>query len=377
MTGIGISGRIARAFIQSKLTPIIVVASLMLGLMAIAVTPREEEPQIVVPMVDVFVAMPGASAEEVEQLVTRPVERLLWEIKGLEYVYSIASPGMNLTIVRFYVGEDMEESMVKLYTKLMANYDRIPGGITQPILKARSIDDVPVLSLTLWSDVYSGYELRRVAGELETALKQDSDASEITVTGGQRRQMRVTLDPSRLNAYGVPAIGIMESLRQANVVIPSGEFQSRGKEYIVETGGFLSDAEDVGGVVLGVQGGTPVYLRDVARISDGPEEPPDYVFMGLGPASLQHEGVSTVGQYEAVTLGDRKGKIRRAPEAYAHCHGLGHNSHGPVPWVEGVYCGGSCGARDACAYPSRQLPLRIYPEQGDALCAHFLHRYSG
>lgn len=302
MTGIGISGRIARAFIQSKLTPIIVIASLMLGLMAIIVTPREEEPQIVVPMVDVFVAMPGASAGEVEQLVTRPVERLLWEIKGVEYVYSIARPGMNLTIVRFYVGEDMEESMVKLYTKLMANYDLIPGGITQPILKARSIDDVPVLGLTLWSDVYSGYELRRVAGELESALKQDSDASEITITGGQKRQVRVTLDPSRLNAYNVPALGIMEALRQANVVIPSGGFQSRGKEYLVETGGFLKDAADVRGVVVGVQGGVPVYLGDVANISDGPEEPADYVFMGLGPSSLQHDGFSTVGQYEAVTL---------------------------------------------------------------------------
>jgi len=314
MTGIGISGRIARAFIQSRLTPIIVVASLMLGLMAISVTPREEEPQIVVPMVDVFVSMPGASAEEVEQLVTRPVERLLWEIKGVEYVYSIARPGMNLTIVRFYVGEDMEESMVKLYTKLMANYDRIPGGISQPILKARSIDDVPVLGLTLWSDVYSGYELRRVAGEIESALKQDSDASEITITGGQKRQVRVTLDPSRLNAYNVPALGIMESLRQANVVIPSGGFQSRGKEYLVETGGFLKDAEDVKGVVIAVQGGVPVYLGDVARISDGPEEPADYVFMGLGPSSLQHDGFSTVGQYEAVTLALSKKKGANATD---------------------------------------------------------------
>ena len=314
MTGLGISGRIARAFIQSKLTPIIVIAALMLGVMSITVTPREEEPQIVVPMVDVFVGMPGASAEEVEQLVTRPVERLLWEIKGVEYVYSIARPGMNLTIVRFYVGQDMEESMVKLYTKLMANYDRIPGGITQPILKARSIDDVPVLGLTLWSDVYSGYELRRVAGELEAELKQDSDASEISITGGQRRQVKVTLDPSRMNAYSVPALSIMEALRQANVVIPSGEFQSRGKEYIVETGGFLKDAEDVGGVVLGVQGGGPVYLRDVAVISDGPEEPSDYVFMGLGPASMQHEGTSTVGQFEAVTLSLSKKKGANATD---------------------------------------------------------------
>jgi multidrug efflux pump subunit AcrB len=175
MAKIGISGRIARAFIRSKMTPLMVLASLLLGLFAVAVTPREEEPQIVVPMIDVMVAYPGASAREVEERVTRPMEKFLWEIKGVEYIYSIVKPGMNLTIVRFFVGEDMEDSIVKLYNKLMANFDKIPPGVTQPLVRPKSIDDVPILTLTLWDaeNRYTGYELRRIGAELAEELKKD------------------------------------------------------------------------------------------------------------------------------------------------------------------------------------------------------------
>jgi multidrug efflux pump subunit AcrB len=298
MNSIGISGRIAKAFIKSKLTPLLVVASLLLGVFAVLATPREEEPQITVPMVDVFVQYPGASPEEVEERVTRPMERLLWEIKGVEYVYSMAQPGRNLTIVRFYVGEDMEDSLVKLYNKLMSNYDRIPPGVSPPLVKARSIDDVPVLTLTLWGDGYTGFDLRRMAEELRDAIKKDEDVSEITVTGGQRRQVRVILEPSRLDAHNTSAIQITGALEKANFLVASGSFQSGGREYLVETGGFLKDAEEVGGVVVGVFDGRAVYLRDVAEIVDGPEEPADYVFMGLGPASK----VQGAGQHEAVTI---------------------------------------------------------------------------
>jgi multidrug efflux pump subunit AcrB len=175
MGKMGISGRIAKAFIKSKLTPLMVLASLLLGIFAVAITPREEEPQIVVPMIDVMVAYPGASAREVENRVTWPMEKFLWEIKGVEYIYSIVKPGMNLTIVRFYVGENMEDSIVNLYNKLMANFDKIPPGVTQPLVKPKSIDDVPILTLTLWDaeNKYSGYELRRVAAELADELKKD------------------------------------------------------------------------------------------------------------------------------------------------------------------------------------------------------------
>jgi multidrug efflux pump subunit AcrB len=305
MSRLGLSGNIAKAFIRSKLTPLIVIAALLLGVFAVMVTPREEEPQIVVPMIDVMVAYPGASAKEVEELVTKPVEKLLWEIKGVEYVYSIAKPGMNLTIVRFYVGEDMETSIVKLYNKLMSHYDVIPSGVSRPLVKPKSIDDVPILTLTLWSARYHGYELRRVAQELCEEIKKDKNVSETSIIGGLRRQVRIVLDPSRLRAYNASAFQIMGVLRKANFLLPSGAFSSDNREVIVETGGFLKDADEIGSLVVSVADGRPVYLRDVAGIKDGPQEPANYVFMGLGP-SAGEKGISPrysrSGEYEAVTL---------------------------------------------------------------------------
>ncbi len=311
MNGLGISGRIAKSFIKSKLTSLIVIASLLLGIFAVMVTPREEEPQIVVPMIDVFVAYPGASPKEVEERVTKPLEKLLWEIKGVEYIYSIASPGMNLTIVRFYVGEKMEDSIVKLYNKLMSNYDRIPPMVSQPLVKPRSIDDVPILTLTLWSESgrNSGYELRRVATELCDEIKKDKDVSEFSVIGGRRRQARIILNPQRLRAYNVTPFQIVNTLQKANFVLPSGAFPSGNKDYLVETGGFLKNIEDVGNVMIGVYDGKPVYLKDVALLKDGPEEPANYVFMGFGPAA-ERKGIarSHSGLSEAVTIAISKKK---------------------------------------------------------------------
>ena len=307
----GISGRIARAFIKSKLTPLMVFASLLLGIFAVAVTPREEEPQIVVPMIDVMVAYPGASAREVEDRVTRPMEKFLWEIKGVEYIYSIVKPGMNLTIVRFYVGENMEDSIVNLYNKLMANFDKIPPGVTQPLVKPKSIDDVPILTLTLWGndqDRYSGYELRRIAAELADELKKDQNVSEFSIIGGQKRQVVINLDQSRLKAYQASALQIMQALQQANFVLPSGVFPAGNQEFIVETGGFLADMEDVASVVVSTYNNKPVYLRDVADLTDGPEEPANYVFMGLGPAAAEKGLAPAPGQFEAVTIAISKKK---------------------------------------------------------------------
>lgn len=311
MNTIGISGRVAKAFIQSKLTPIIIIVSVLLGLFAIMITPREEEPQIVVPMIDVTVSYPGASAKEVEERVTKPMEKFLWEIKGVEYVYSIVKPGENLTIVRFNVGENAEESLVKLYNKLMSNYDKIPSGVSQPLVKLKSIDDVPILSVTLWSNDkhYTGYELRRIADELNDEIKKDDDVSEFSVIGGPKRQIGISLDPARLKAYTISPVQIMGILQKENVSLVSGSFSARNQEYRVQTDGFLNNSQDVENVVIGVYDGKTVYLKDVAAITDGPEEALNYTFIGFGPSAAR-KGIAAndEGQRDAVTIAISKKK---------------------------------------------------------------------
>jgi multidrug efflux pump subunit AcrB len=283
--GRGLAGAIASAFIGSRLTPLIVLASILLGAGAVLLLPREEEPQIVVPMIDVFVQMPGASAKEVEERVTKPMEKLLWEIPGVEYIYSTSSPGRSMAIVRFKVGEDEEKSIVRLNQKMFANFDLIPPGASHPLVKPRSIDDVPILALTLSSDRYDPFVLRRIAEGLHDQVKSIPDVSEVKITGGRRRQLRVVLDPARMAAMGVAPAALVPVLEHANRQLQTGSFSSGNREFLVETGGFLHTAEDVGGVVAGVSGNRPVYLRDVARIIDGPEEPADYVLAGVGPSA--------------------------------------------------------------------------------------------
>jgi len=277
---LGISGKIAKAFIQSKLTPLIILASIILGIFAVVMTPREEEPQIIVPMADVFVQAPGMSAHEVESQVTKPMEKLLWEIKGVEYVYSIVKPGMNLTIVRYYVGQDQEDSIVKLYNKLMSNYDRIPKGVYQPLVKVRSIDDVPILSMTLSSQNsnYSGYELRRIAAEIADELKKGQDVSEVNIIGGQKRQVKVTFDPIKLRGYNLSPFQITQTLQKSNFAADSGKFPSNNNEFIVKTGGFLNNSDEIGNLVVNTANGAPVYLKNIANIQDTAEEPSSYVF---------------------------------------------------------------------------------------------------
>lgn len=305
MNKIGISGLVAKAFIKSKLTPIIIVVSLLLGLFALGVTPREEEPQIIVPMIDVMVSFPGASAQEVEERVTRPMEKFLYEIKGVEYVYSIIKPGENLTIVRFNVGENNEESIVKLYNKLMSNYDKIPPGVSQPLVKPRSIDDVPILTLTLWSnqDQYTGYDLRRIATELSDEIKKDENISAFSIIGGQKRQVGITLEPLRLKAYNLSPLQIVGVLDKANFILPSGTFSNMNQQYVVHTGGFLTDTKEVENVVVGVFNDKPVFLNEVAKVTDGPGEAADYTFIGFGPAA-ERKGIAidSVGQRESVTI---------------------------------------------------------------------------
>ncbi len=305
---LGIAGRIANAFIKSKLTPLIVIASVALGIFAVVVTPREEEPQIVVPMIDVFVTYPGATAHEVDERATKPMSKFLWEIKGVEYIYTMSKPGMSIAIVRFYVGQDMEKSIVNLYNKLMSNYDKIPPGVSQPLVKPRSIDDVPILSFTLWSPRYHGYELRRVALDVVDQLKKDPDVGEFHVTGGQRRQVKITVDPLRLRAYNTSPLSVFEALKKGNFLLPSGDLPSNNRQLTVETGGFLSKPEEIGDLVATVHDGRPVYLRDIAEVADEAEEPSDYVFMGFGPAARTEPRTSGASLYEAVTISVAKKK---------------------------------------------------------------------
>jgi multidrug efflux pump subunit AcrB len=307
-TEIGLAGKVARAFIGSKLTPLIIVASILLGLGAVAMLPREEEPQIVVPMIDVFVQMPGASAKEVEERVTKPMEKLLWEVPGVEYIYSTSSPGMAMAVVRFYVGQDEEGAIVRLNQKMRANFDLIPPGASQPLVKPRSIDDVPILALTLSSDRYDHFTLRRVAAQVHDQIKEINDVSEVKIIGGERRQVRVLLDGSRMAAHNVAPAAIVPALEQSNRQSQSGGFSSGNREFLVETGGFLHTAEEVGAVVIGVFNGRPVYLRDVAKIVDGPEEPADYVMFGKGDVASKHESGNPQAAQPAVTISVAKRK---------------------------------------------------------------------
>ncbi len=299
----GIAGRIAGTFVNSKLTPIAIIASILLGLFAVLMLPREEEPQIKVPMIDVLVAMPGATAAEVENRVTRPMEKLLWEIPGVEYLYSTSSPGGAMVIVRFQVGSDIEAALVRLNQKLQANYDRIPTGVSFPLVKPRTIDDVPILALTLHSRTRDHLTLRRLTAQLDEVIKSIPQVAETTLIGGVRRAVRVQLDPAALAARNLSAAQLLPTLQQANHQSQAGSRPYANAEVLLETGTFLRDASDVGAVVVGVFQHRPVYLRDVAAITDAAEEPANYVLHAPGASPIGNQESKIENSLEAaVTL---------------------------------------------------------------------------
>ena len=308
--GPGPAGRIAQFFIDSKLTPLIIFGSILLGLAAVYALPREEEPQIIVPMIDIFVGMPGAGSKEIEERVAKPMEKLLWEIPGVEYIYSTSSPGQCMAIVRFKVGEDEERAIVRLQSKLSANLDRIPLGVSPPLVKPRYIDDVPILALTFWARDLDHHMLRRVVGEVEDLVKREEDVSLTQIIGGYRRQIQVFLDPVRLAAFHVDPGAVVRMLGMANQASDTGGFPTPAGQVLVHTGSFLKNLDEVERVVVGVHGGRPVYLKDVASVSDGPEEPDQYVFLGFGPASMAaaKDATRVDSLYPAVTLSVSKRK---------------------------------------------------------------------
>jgi len=274
----GVAGRLAAAFINSKLTPLFIIASMLLGVMAVIALPREEEPQIIVPMIDVVVEMPGATPAEVQQRVTRPLERLLWEVPGVEYLYSTSSPGRAMVIVRFLVGEDEEAALVRLNQKLQANRTLVPPGASAPLVTLRAIDDVPVMALTLWGGRYDDATLRLVAGQLAEGLKEVPDISEVTILGGRRREVRVELDPARLDAHRVDALQVAGALTRANVRAPAATTTADGLATRIETGLWLDSRAAVAQVVVRASTGLrPLRVGDVATVYDADAEPTNYV----------------------------------------------------------------------------------------------------
>jgi len=287
MNNLGLAGRIAKYFINSKLTPLLVVASLLLGFFAVFTTSRDEEPQIVVPMIDIMVPYPGAKSDTVNNLIVKPLEKLMWEIPDVEYVYSYAGDGFGIVTVRFKVGANPEDSLVKLYSKVMSNYYRMPEGAMQPIIKPKSIDDVPILSITLHSDKYSSYDLRRIAEVIEDEIKQLPNISETTIIGSKPKEIDILFDPAKLNAYHIMLPQVVQALQNANFSLPSGEFDKDNYRYKVRTGQFLKSKEDVENVVVAVYNNAPIRIKDIAKVEEGEGEIENYVQFGYGVASNQ------------------------------------------------------------------------------------------
>jgi len=297
---LGLSGRIAAYFSESKLTPLIIFASIMLGVFAVLTLPREEEPQIKVPMIDIFVQAPGMSPKEVEERVTTPMEKLLWEIPGVEYIYSTSSEGMAMVVVRYFVGTDEETAVIRTYSKLYMHLDRIPPGVSMPLVKPRGIDDVPILALTFWGEGYDHFRLRRIAAEVEREIKTIDNVSETTIIGGLRKQVKVLLDPIRLSAYHIDPLAVIKALTHSNTEMLAGRFSQSNYEVRLKVGEFIKGSEDAKRIVVGVFNGRPVYLGDVASVSEGPEEPSDYVFFAVGKGWEKKENHGS-GQFELVS----------------------------------------------------------------------------
>ena len=288
----GFAGKLASMFIDSKLTPIIIITSLLLGVFAVYLLPREEEPQIKVPMIDVMVSMPGATPKEVEERVSIPMEKLLYELPNIEYIYSTSMRGKSLLVARFYVGANLEDAIVRLNQKLATNFDHIPHGVSTPLVKPHTIDDVPILALTFHSKKYTHFALRRLAAQVDDDIKNIFEVAETKIIGGNRRQVRILFDPLKLAARDLSIDRLIPALKQANRQTIAGNLLANNREILLQTGSFLKSAREIGRVVVGVYGGRPVYLRDVATIIDGPEEPQTYVLFGTGKGNPEEAAVT-------------------------------------------------------------------------------------
>jgi len=314
----GVSGRIARFFQDSRLTPLAALLALLAGLFAVVVTPREEEPQIDVTMANVFVPFPGASVRDVEALVTIPAEQVLAQMRGVEHVHSVSRPGMAAITVQFKVGVPRTEAIVRVRDTLAANRDWVSPelGVQEPVIKPRGIDDVPVVALTLSSaePAKGAYELERVAHALEADLKRVPGTREVQTLGGPGRVVRVLLDADRMNASGVSALDVRNALQLAAVALPSGSIVRNNREIVVETGNFLESAADVRSLVVGAVERRPVHVGDVAEVVDGPAQPARYAWIGKGARELPAVTVQVTKKPGANAVDVAAGVIARMDE---------------------------------------------------------------
>ncbi len=282
----GISGRIAAFFQSAQITPLLAMVAFLLGLFAVMVTPREEEPQINVTMANVLIPFPGASVQDVEQMVAVPAEQVLSQMANVEHVMSVSRPGLAIVTVQFEVGVARTEALVRLYNTVHSNRDWLPAnlGTLEPLIKPKGIDDVPIVSLTLWSKnpAIGAYDIERVAHSIEADLKRVSGTREVTTIGGPGRAINIELDPARLAASGVTVADLQGCLQAANLGLPTGELVSGNRAMAVDAGPFLQDARAVGELVVGIKAGKPIFLQDVARIEDGPLPAARYVWHGIG-----------------------------------------------------------------------------------------------
>jgi len=317
---------LAQVFINSKITPLLIIATILLGVFALMLTPREEEPQIVVPMIDVMVQLPGASPAEVENLLARPMEQKIWEIEDVEYVYTSSYPGFAVATARFLVGTNMEEAITRLNNKMFGNADLWPDRMpAPPLIKVRSIDDVPMLTLTIWSDIYDAYDLRQLAAEVRNEIGSVTDVSVVELIGGRKRSVNVKLDPQRMAGFNITTLSILPALQVQNTSLPTGSFAAGNNQFVVETGTFLRSADDVANLVVGSFMERPVRLMDIATVSDGPDDIDSYTFLGVGPAGAENniatDNHAVGSEHAAVTISvaKRKGSdATRVSDAVLH-----------------------------------------------------------
>lgn len=303
--GLGISGQIAKKFLQTEITPLLALVGFLLGVFAVIITPREEEPQIDVTFANVFIPFPGATANEVEQLVSTPAEQVLSEISGLKHIYSVSRPGMAVLTVQYKVGEERSQAIVRLYNKIFSNQDWLPQnlGVGQPIVKPMGIDDVPIVSITLWTedDKKGVYDLTQVAHSIEAEIKRVPETRNVYTIGTTERVVHVLIDPQRLAAYDIAVDDLRQSLMASNQSQDAGYVVGGNQEIAVTAGQFLANTDEVARLIIGMKNDHPVYLDDVATVRQGPDQSESYVTMGTGPGAA-HLGIQSKGDFPAVTI---------------------------------------------------------------------------